>query len=58
MELYKQQKYPEAITRLQDAIRQEAPTSEDYKESALLIGQSYFMMSASTQGHPVAGKGY
>ncbi len=52
VELYKQQKYPEAIAVLQDAIKQEAPASDAYRESALLIGQSYFMMAQAPKAIP------
>jgi tetratricopeptide (TPR) repeat protein len=52
VELYKQQKYPEAVTVLQDAIKQETPASDAYKESALLIGQSYFMMAQAPKAIP------
>ncbi len=45
--LYKQQKYSEAIPFLEEAIKTESPNGAEYKESALLIGQSYFMLSQS-----------
>src|ERR1700685_1619565 len=45
LDLYKQQKYAEAIPALQEAAEGEDPKSDEYKESVLLIGQSYFMLS-------------
>lgn len=52
LELYKQQKYADAITAFQDAIKTEKPDSADYKESVLLIGQSYFMLSQAPKAIP------
>lgn len=51
-ELYTQKKYAEAIIVLQEAAKAEAPDSPDYKESALLIGQSYFMLSQAPKAIP------
>ncbi|HXF27579.1 MAG TPA: tetratricopeptide repeat protein [Bryobacteraceae bacterium] len=50
--LYKQQKYADAIAALQLAAKQEAPATADYRESMLLIGQSYFMLSKSALAIP------
>ena len=50
--LYKQHKYQEAIATLEKASQGEAPASPDFKESALLIGQSYFMLSQSAKAIP------
>jgi tetratricopeptide (TPR) repeat protein len=52
VELYKQQKYSEAISVLQEALKTEEPSSADYKESVLLIGQSYFMMLQAPKAIP------
>ncbi len=52
VELYKQQKYAEAIAALQDAAKTEPPDSAEYKESALLIGQSYFLLSQAPKAIP------
>ena len=50
--LYKQQKYSEAISVLAEAVKSENPTSVEYKESVLLIGQSYFMLSQAPKAIP------
>jgi len=50
--LYKQHKYLEAITVLEEASKSEAPGTAQYQESALLIGQSYFMLSRAPQAIP------
>lgn len=52
VELYKQQKYSDAIAALQQAAQAENPASAEYKESALLIGQSYFMLSQAPKAIP------
>jgi tetratricopeptide (TPR) repeat protein len=52
VQLYKQQKYADAIAELQQAAESEDPSGPDYKESALLIGQSYFMMSEAPKAIP------
>jgi tetratricopeptide (TPR) repeat protein len=44
VELYKQHKYAEAASALEEASSSEAASSPEFKESALLIGQSYFML--------------
>ena len=51
-ELYKQHKYAEAVSALEEASRSEAPSSAEFKESALLIGQSYFMLSQPAKAIP------
>jgi tetratricopeptide (TPR) repeat protein len=50
--LYKQHKYLEAIAALEDASKSEAPGTAQYRESALLIGQCYFMLSRAPQAIP------
>lgn len=50
--LYKQHKYTEAISALETAMKSEQTDSEDYKESALLMGQSYFMLSQAPKAIP------
>lgn len=50
--LYKQHKYAEAISSLQTAFTSEQTDSDEYKESALLIGQSYFMLSQAPKAIP------
>jgi len=52
LELYKQQKYSDAITVLEEVAKSEKPDSADYKESVLLIGQSYFMLSQAPKAIP------
>lgn len=52
LELYKAQKYSEAIAQLETAIQTETPGSTNYKESALSIGQSYFMLSQAPKAIP------
>lgn len=52
VELYKQQKYADAIAALQEAVKTEDPAGPDYKESALLIGQSYFMLAQAPKAIP------
>jgi tetratricopeptide (TPR) repeat protein len=42
VELYQHQDYAGAIAALTEATKTETPGTADYKESALLIGQSYF----------------
>lgn len=50
--LYRQQKYAEAITALEAATKTEDTGSARYKESVLLIGQSYFMLSQAPKAIP------
>ncbi len=52
VDLYKQQKYAEAVQALEEAAKTEDPKSVEYKESALLIGQSYFMLSQAAKAIP------
>ncbi|MGI8960084.1 MAG: tetratricopeptide repeat protein [Bryobacteraceae bacterium] len=52
VDFYKQQKYPEAIAALQTAVQSEGPATDAYKESVVLIGQSYFMLSQSAKAIP------
>jgi len=52
LDLYKHQKYAEAVSALEEAVSTEAPDSVAYKESALLIGQSYFMLSQAQKAIP------
>ncbi len=52
VDLYKHQKYIEAIATLEEAVKAEAPDSSDFRESALLIGQSYFMLSQAPKAIP------
>ncbi len=54
VDLYKQHKYSEAIAILEDAVKSEKPDSPEYKESALLIGQSYFMLSQAPESDSLA----
>ncbi|HVT92149.1 MAG TPA: tetratricopeptide repeat protein [Bryobacteraceae bacterium] len=50
--LYKAHKYAEAIASLEKSVRTEAPDSAEYKESVLMIGQSYFMLSQAPRAIP------
>jgi tetratricopeptide (TPR) repeat protein len=50
--LYKHQKYTEAISTLEEALKTEASGSTEYLESVLLIGQSYFMLSEVPKAIP------
>ena len=52
VDLYKHQKYTEAVAALEEAAKAEPPDSSEYKESALLIGQSYFMLSQAQKAIP------
>lgn len=52
VDLYQHQQYAQAIQILSEAAQEEDPKSEDYKESALLIGQSYFMLSQAPKAIP------
>ncbi|HEX4809580.1 MAG TPA: tetratricopeptide repeat protein, partial [Bryobacteraceae bacterium] len=52
VEYYKQQKYLEAIAELETAVETEKPKTPDYRESVLLIGQSYFMLSQAPKAIP------
>lgn len=52
VDLYKQQHYADAIAALQQAVQSEDVKSPEYKESVLLIGQSYFMLSQAPSAIP------
>ncbi len=52
LELYKQRNYEQAITALERAAQKEDPRSAEFKESALLIGQSYFQLSQAPKAIP------
>lgn len=52
VELYKQQKYAEAISTLESAVKSEQPNSPLFQESVLMIGQSYFMLSQAPKAIP------
>ncbi len=52
VELYQQKDYAAAIAALQEANKTETPGSADYRESALLIGQSYFNMNEAPKAIP------
>ncbi len=52
LEFYKAHQYHEAIAQFEMAVRTEAPGSAEYKESALSIGQSYFMLSQAPRAIP------
>ncbi len=52
LELYKAQKYNEAITQFEMAVQTEPPGTAEYKESVLSIGQSYFMLSQAPKAVP------
>ena len=52
VDLYQQQQYSQAIQILGDAVKSEDPKSSDYKESVLIIGQSYFMLSQAPKAIP------
>ncbi|HXE13726.1 MAG TPA: tetratricopeptide repeat protein, partial [Bryobacteraceae bacterium] len=45
VDFYQQHKYADAITTLEQAIQTEQAGTPEYKESALMIGQSYYMLS-------------
>jgi tetratricopeptide (TPR) repeat protein len=50
--LYRQQNYQEAVTTLEAAAKDEPPDSADFKESALLIGQSLFVLNQAPKAIP------
>ena len=52
LEFYKHQDYVEAISAFEEAAKSESPGSTEYKESALLIGQSYFQLSQAAKAIP------
>lgn len=52
VQLYKQQKYTEAIGALEQAVKTEKSDSSEYRESSLIIGQSYYMLSQAPKAIP------
>jgi tetratricopeptide (TPR) repeat protein len=52
LDLYHQHKYAEAIPALEEAAQAEDPHSAEYKETVLLIGQSYFLLSQAPKAIP------
>jgi tetratricopeptide (TPR) repeat protein len=52
VDLYQHKDYAGAITALEEASKTETPDSQDYKESALLIGQSYFNLNQAPKAIP------
>jgi len=52
VEAYRQKQYSEAVAALESSIKDDKPGSAAYQESALLIGQSYFMMSQAPKAIP------
>ena len=52
VDLYKEQKYREAVAALEQAAAGEDVGSAAYQESALLIGQSYFMLLEAPKAIP------
>jgi tetratricopeptide (TPR) repeat protein len=52
VELYQKRDYAAAVVTLQEAAKTETPGSADFRESALLIGQSYFNMNEAAKAIP------
>ncbi len=52
VDLYHQKDYAGAIAQLQEAIKTENPGSAEYRESSLLIGQSYFDLNQAPKAIP------
>jgi tetratricopeptide (TPR) repeat protein len=52
LDLYNQHKYADAIPALEQAAGTEDPHSAEYKDTVLLIGQSYFMLSQAPKAIP------
>ena len=52
VDLYKHQKYADAISALEEVVKAETPGSVEYLESVLLIGQSYHMLSQAPKATP------
>ena len=50
--LYRQHKYAEAIAALEQAIQSEQSGTPEYRESALMIGQSYYLLSQAPKAIP------
>ena len=52
VELYRQKDYAGAASALQESIKSEPAGSVEYRESSLLIGQSYFNLNQATKAIP------
>lgn len=52
VDLYQHKDYTAAIAALESAAKTETPGTPDYRESALLIGQSYFNLTQSAKAIP------
>ena len=52
LDLFKQHKYTEALPVLEEVIKSEPLDSDDYRETAMLIGQSYFLLSQAPRPSP------
>ena len=52
VELYKQKKYADAIAALEEAVKTENGATPEYRESVLMIGQSYYMLSQAPKAIP------
>ncbi len=52
LELYAQKNYADAIPAFEEAAKTENPESAAFKESSLLIGQSYFQLSQAPKAIP------
>jgi tetratricopeptide (TPR) repeat protein len=50
--LFRQQKYADAIQALREAIKTEHTNTTEYGESALLIGQSYYLLRQASEAIP------
>ena len=53
---FKAHRYPEAIATLQTASQSEKSDTPDFRESMLMIGQSYFMLSQAPKAIPFLEK--
>ncbi len=51
-DFYAQKKYPEAIAALEQAVTNEDPKSAGFADAALMIGQSYFLLSQPAKSIP------
>ena len=52
LDLFAQRKYADAILAFQEAIKTEHPNTTEYGESALLIGQSYYLIGQVAESIP------
>jgi tetratricopeptide (TPR) repeat protein len=52
VQLFKQHRYADAVSALEETIKSEQAGSDDYRESAMLIGQGYFMLSQAPKAIP------